>query len=275
VKKYIDEDPELLEYETADEHSTSPFLLAVTGGRLECVQFLVQRGARVVATNTKSQGAVQLAVQNGCIDLLQYFVDAAFPDVPVWCTLLQCVQKCNRGVGKAADCLKLLTDPHKGQGRGHDLGQGQVEGQKIVQGQVEGQKMGQGQSEGQKIVQGQVEGQKMGQGQSEGQKIGQGQSEGQKMGQGQGEGQGHDQAEGQSEKQTQGQGHVDDQKRESAANPNWVSLQQEGGIGVIVQLLQGSLPSGVQAGMVHALINMVQCAPIAKEMVQKGVISTL
>ncbi|XP_014777357.1 ankyrin and armadillo repeat-containing protein, partial [Octopus bimaculoides] len=114
VERYIEEDPELLEYETADDLNSTPFLLAVTGGKLECVQFLIKKGAKIGAQNSKHQGAIEISLLNKDKAILQYFIDAKFPELPVWKKLFQCLlSDVNKEAAKAAECLEMLTEPYR------------------------------------------------------------------------------------------------------------------------------------------------------------------
>ncbi|XP_036370719.1 ankyrin and armadillo repeat-containing protein-like isoform X3 [Octopus sinensis] len=114
VEKYIEEDPELLEYETTDDLNSTPFLLAVTGGKLECVQFLIKKGAKINAQNSKGQGAVEISLLNNDKAILQYFIDTKFPELPVWKKLFQCLlSDIIKEAVKAAECLEMLTEPYE------------------------------------------------------------------------------------------------------------------------------------------------------------------
>lgn len=110
VERFIEEDPELLEYETGDSKNSTPFLLAVTGGNKECVEFFIKKGAKIGVQNRFNQGPIEILLLNKNIELLQFFIDAKYPDLPVWRKLFRFLLSDSEEEAKnAAECLQMLT----------------------------------------------------------------------------------------------------------------------------------------------------------------------
>ena len=110
VERFIEEDPELLEYETTDGKSSTPFLLAVSGGNKDCVEFFIKKGAKLGVQNRFNQGPIEILLLNKNIDLLQFFIDAKYPDLPVWRKLFRfLLSDCEEEAKNAAECLQMLT----------------------------------------------------------------------------------------------------------------------------------------------------------------------
>lgn len=111
IEMFMEEDPELIEYATNDGKNSTPFLLAVSGGHKECIEYFIENDAKLNVENSFNQGAIEILLLNKNIDLLQFFIDKNYEDLPVWRKLFRfLLSHSEEEAANAAECLQMLTE---------------------------------------------------------------------------------------------------------------------------------------------------------------------
>lgn len=111
LERFVENDRDLLELETADDLRQTPFLLAISSGLQDTVSCLIEMGAKTNVTNSQNHGAVEICAIKEFISLLRYLISLDIPNLPVWKNLLKMMASDLEEEAEAAGkCLRTLTD---------------------------------------------------------------------------------------------------------------------------------------------------------------------
>ncbi|XP_013419847.1 ankyrin and armadillo repeat-containing protein-like [Lingula anatina] len=110
IERFVNANKDQLELETEDEYRSTPLLLAVTNGNKETVECLISLGAKVNAINNQNHGVVELSANKHFIEILDFFLEKNFEDLPVWKRLLNYLSsEVEDEAESAGKCLRTLT----------------------------------------------------------------------------------------------------------------------------------------------------------------------
>ncbi|GFN93002.1 ankyrin and armadillo repeat-containing protein [Plakobranchus ocellatus] len=111
LERFVENDRDLLELETADDLRQTPFLLAISSGLQDTVACLIDMGAKTNVTNSQNHGAVEICAIKEFISLLRYLISRDLSNLPVWKNLLKMMSSDLEEEAEAAGkCLRTLTD---------------------------------------------------------------------------------------------------------------------------------------------------------------------
>ncbi|RUS75422.1 hypothetical protein EGW08_016801 [Elysia chlorotica] len=111
LERFVENDRDLLELETADDLRQTPFLLAISSGLEDTVSCLINMGAKTNVTNSQNHGAVEICAIKEYISLLRYLISQNLSNLPVWKNLLKMMSSdLEEEAESAGKCLRTLTD---------------------------------------------------------------------------------------------------------------------------------------------------------------------
>lgn len=110
LERFVHADPDQLELKTNDDLGSTPFLIAVASGNLESITCLIGLGAKINTINNHNHGAVEICATRQYIELLEYFIEKNFEQLPVWKNLLRFLSSESEEEAEPAGiCLRTLT----------------------------------------------------------------------------------------------------------------------------------------------------------------------
>lgn len=110
LERFVHADPDQLELKTNDDLGSTPFLIAVSSGNLESITCLINLGAKINTINNQNHGAVEICATKQYIELLEFFIEKSYEQLPVWKNLLRFLSSESEEEAEAAGvCLRTLT----------------------------------------------------------------------------------------------------------------------------------------------------------------------
>ncbi|XP_045192048.2 ankyrin and armadillo repeat-containing protein-like [Mercenaria mercenaria] len=110
LERFVHADPDQLELKTSDDLGSTPFLIAVASGNLESITCLINLGAKIGTINNHNHGAVEICATKQYIELLEFFIEKNYEQLPVWKNLLRFLASESEEEAEAAGiCLRTLT----------------------------------------------------------------------------------------------------------------------------------------------------------------------
>ncbi|KAL4234650.1 hypothetical protein ACF0H5_006291 [Mactra antiquata] len=110
LERFVHADPDQLELKTNDELGSTPFLIAIASGNLESITCLINLGSKINVINNQNHGAVEICAMKQYIELLEYFIEKNYDQLPVWKNLLKFLSSESEEEAEPAGiCLRTLT----------------------------------------------------------------------------------------------------------------------------------------------------------------------
>ena len=108
--RLIRRDSTLLDITTQNKLKETPLHLAACSGALKSTKLLINNGATVTAKNSKSDNVVHLAALNTHNNIIKFYVEQNFPELPVWDLLVAMLhEEDNERIAAALKSLEFLS----------------------------------------------------------------------------------------------------------------------------------------------------------------------
>ena len=106
----LDKEYSLLELKTMNASLSTPLLLASSSGAIDALKFLIDAGADLTVLDSEENGVLNIAVLHEHTNILKYFIEADFPNAPVWKVLVSMLSRNELNhQQQASKCLEALT----------------------------------------------------------------------------------------------------------------------------------------------------------------------
>ena len=103
-------EPKLLKLKSTDKLASTSILLAASSGGLDAVRSLIDLGAEFTVTDSDGNSVVHLAALHFHTNILEFFIEWANKDVPVWDLLVGMLKsEDTKRKDSAAKCLEVLS----------------------------------------------------------------------------------------------------------------------------------------------------------------------
>ena len=106
LEKFLARDASQIDMVTQNKSKETPLQLAASSGALKTTKILLKNGASYTKTTTKGDNVIHLAALNGHNNIVKFYIEENYEDLPVWTILVEMIN--DSDTDKIAASLKVL-----------------------------------------------------------------------------------------------------------------------------------------------------------------------